>query len=80
MVQVYNRFVFGKRIQVGYVDGQAYVGWIRGNRPNPPPTVYWTEPREESGRARQRRLGLEDRSPLLAVVHNTTAAHVNYSS
>jgi len=56
----------GDRLEIGHVNGQEYLRWLHGLRPEPPPTAFPMEPFEASGAERQRLLGMEDRAALLA--------------
>lgn len=53
------------KLEIGHVDGQAYLEWLRGNQEAPPPTLYPSEPSVEDGAERQRQLKMEDRQELL---------------
>mmetsp|Transcript_9448 Transcript_9448/g.22394 ORF Transcript_9448/g.22394 Transcript_9448/m.22394 type:complete len:687 (+) Transcript_9448:23-2083(+) len=56
----------GGHLEIGHVDGAEYLRWLGGERPEPPPTEFSAEPLVADGAERQRELGMEDRSALLA--------------
>lgn len=55
----------GDHLEIGFVNGQEYLAWLNGQRPNPPPTNFTSEPCVVSGEERQRGLGMEDKAALL---------------
>lgn len=50
-------------LELGYVDGEAYLRWLNNKARDPPPTRYASG--EEHGASRQARLKLTDRKQLL---------------
>merc|ERR1712196_649685 len=55
----------GSLLEIGFVNGQEYMQWLRGERARPPPTKFPTEPTEVSGEDRQQDLGMENVAELL---------------
>jgi len=55
----------GDRLEIGFINGQEYMRWLRGEQQRPPPTVFTTQPRRVEGEARQQELGMEDRAALM---------------
>lgn len=53
-------------LEIGFVQGQAYLQWLSGQQAHPPPTEFSTEPFLVDGEERQRELGMQDREALLA--------------
>jgi len=54
------------RLDIGYVDGPAYLSWLKGEQSQPPPTMFSNEPCTVQGASRQRALGMENKKELLA--------------
>eukprot|EP00928_Gymnodinium_smaydae_P028291 TRINITY_DN21605_c0_g4_i1.p1 TRINITY_DN21605_c0_g4~~TRINITY_DN21605_c0_g4_i1.p1 ORF type:complete len:697 (-),score=69.87 TRINITY_DN21605_c0_g4_i1:93-2183(-) len=61
----------GDALQVGHVDSNAYIRWLRGEERDPPPTVF-ADGSTESGNDRQQRLEMTDRAALCAEMNRGT--------
>jgi len=53
------------RLEIGHVNGDEYLKWLRGERADPPPTAFPTEPATVDGMERQEGLGMAERQSLL---------------
>ena len=63
-IQQLRKTSAGDSIEIGHIDGPAYLKWL--NRKGPcPPTIFSTEPREVPGQLRQEDLKMVDRERLL---------------
>lgn len=60
----------GDNLELGFVDGAAYIKWLRGEVSEPPPTSFPSG--VEYGGARQARLGLTDKVAMLEEVAKGT--------
>jgi len=66
------------KLEVGYIDAQAYIAWIKGTRSVCPPTVFgasglFSRSEQVVGLTRQGLLGLEDKSYLKRTMEQGTS-------
>jgi len=52
-------------LEIGFVNGEEYLKWLRGEQAEPPPTCFTTEPCTVDGTERQQGLDMTDRQSLL---------------
>lgn len=58
-------------LDIGFVDAQEYISWLRGHRQDPPPTIF-RGGEQALGATRQGALGLEDKAAILQTMNEGT--------